>query len=144
MSTRDPQGGSSRVEREILEILERADAAPRPVDHLQAAVRRQKTTARSRLSRATPPAWNPELLRIGGALLLAILAAVVADVSRLIAIVLAVGSAIAFFSLWLPSRGPHLGDAPRWRGQDLRRPGSPPAFDPQRLWPRRNPKGPLK
>jgi hypothetical protein len=144
MNAREPQGGSSRVEREILEILERADAGPKPVEQLQTAVRRQNAAARAQLSRTVPTVWSSDLLRMAGALLLAILAAAIADASRLVAIVLALGSMAAFFSLWVPSRGPNLGDAPRWRGQDLRHSGGPPGFDPQRFWPRRNPKGPSK
>jgi hypothetical protein len=152
MSTPDPRGGSTRVEREIREILERVDTAPTPskaplhrsgespIEQLQATVRRQRATARAQVSRAGKPTISPDLARIGGALLLAIAAAALADASRLLAIVLAIGAVVAFFSLWMPNRPGGLGDSPRWRGQDLQGPGGSRGFDAERFWPPRNPK----
>jgi hypothetical protein len=40
MNASDPGERSSRVEREVLEILERASAAQSPVENVQATVRR--------------------------------------------------------------------------------------------------------
>ena len=125
MSASDPGDRSSRVEREVLEILERADAAKSPVEAVQETVRRQSATARRRLSTSAQEQRRPNrfpqgLLRIGGALGLAIAAALVGDAFRLGAIVLAIGSAVVFFSLWVPSRVSGQGGAPRWRGRDLR------------------------
>ncbi len=148
MNAGEPGEKSSRVEREVLEILERANAAKSPVENVQATVRRQSASARARLSRGAHEPWRlrrwPQgLFRIGAALLLAITAALVGEAFRLGAIVLAIASAIAFFSLWVPSRGSGPGSAPRWRGQDLRD-DEPPGFDLARISPRRGPKGPSR
>jgi hypothetical protein len=142
MNADSPRNGSTRVEREILEILERADAAATPVDDFQAAVRRRRASARQRLSRVAMPALSPQLLKIGGALLLAAVAAAISDLSRLPATLLAIASIVVFFSLWVPSRASGIGDTPRWRGQDVRDPGRPPSIDVDRLrswWNQRKP-----
>jgi hypothetical protein len=145
MNASDPGEKSSRVEREVLEILERASAAQSPVENVQATVRRQSASARARLSKSTHrPSrlrdWPQGLLKIGAALLLAIGAALVADAFRLGAIMLAIASAIVFFSLWVPDRVSGPGNSPRWRGQDLREEDDPPGFDWERIRPRRGPK----
>jgi hypothetical protein len=147
MNASDSGEKASRVEREVLEILERANAAQSPVENVQATVRRQSASARARLSTSAHQAprfreWPQGLFRIGAALLLAIAAALTADAFRLGAIILAIASAIAFFSLWVPARaGP--GSSPRWRGRDLRD-DDPPGFDLARIRPRRGPKGPSR
>jgi hypothetical protein len=145
----DPGEKSSRVEREVLEILERASASQSPVENVQATVRRQSASARARFSkRAYQPSrlreWPQGLLKIGAALLLAIAAALIADAFRLGAILLAIASGIAFFSLWVPPRVSGPGTAPRCRGQDLREDDDPPGFDLERFRPRRGPKGPSR
>ena len=147
MNASDPGERSSRVEREVLEILERTSTTPSPVDNVQATVRRQSASARARLSKSSHQPWRPRewpqgLFRIGAALLLAIGAALIADAFRLGAILLAIASAIAFFSLWVPTGTSGPGDAPRWRGQDLRGGDDPPGFDLGRIRPPRGPKGP--
>ena len=147
MNASDSGEKSSRVEREVLEILERASAAQSPVDNIQTTVRRQRASARARLVKSANMSSRlrelPQgLLRIGAALLLAIAAALIADAFRLGSILLAIASAIAFFSLWVPSRAAGPGNAPRWRGQDLRDDDDPPGFDLERFRPRRGPKGP--
>lgn len=124
MNASDPGDRSTRVEREIREILERADSAQTPVENIQAAVRRQRASARAQVSRSKQTGWqlpglSPDIARIGGALVLAIAAAMIADLSRLMAIVLAITSMVAFFSLWVPARLPGFNDSPRWRGQRL-------------------------
>lgn len=149
MNPRDPGNTSSRVEREVLEILERASADQSPVENVQATVRRQSASARARLATSSHhPRRLTELphglFRIGAALLLAIGAALMADAFRLGAVVLAVASAIAFFSLWAPARVSGPGGAPRWRGQDLRGGDDPPGFDLGRIRPQRGPKGPTR
>jgi hypothetical protein len=147
MKASDPGERSSRVEREVLEILERSNTAPSPVENVQATVRRQSASARARLSKSSRQPWRLQdwpqgLFKIGAALLLAIGAALIADAFRLGAILLAIASAIAFFSLWVPTGASGPGDAPRWRGQDLRGGDDPPGFDLDRLRPPRGPKGP--
>jgi hypothetical protein len=149
MNASDPGERASRVEREVLEILERASTAQSPAEHVQATVRRQGASARARVSQSSRRSWRLQewpqgLLRIGAALLLAIGAAWVADAFRLGAIVLAVASAIAFFSLWVPARVSGPGNTPRWRGQDLREGDDPPGFDLGRIRPQRGPKGPSR
>jgi hypothetical protein len=147
MNAGDPGEKSSRVEREVLEILERANAATSPVENVQATVRRQSASARARLSKSAREPWRlrqwPQgLFRIGAALFLAIAAALIGEAFRLGAIVLAIASAIAFFSLWVPSRASGAGSPPRWRGRDLHDDDDPPGFDLTRIPPRRGPKGP--
>jgi hypothetical protein len=149
MNASDPEERSSRVEREVLEILERANAAQSPVENVKATARRQSASARARLAKSSDQPWRlrewPQgLFRIGAALLLAIVAASIADAFRLGAIVLAIASAIAFFSLWVPARNSGPGGAPRWRGQDLRDRDDPPHFDLGRIRPWRGPKGPSR
>jgi hypothetical protein len=82
-----------------------------------------------------------------GSLLLAAAAAMLADASRLLAVLLAIASALALFSLWIPAGGSPLGNGPtRWRGRDLRddgptfghEPGVPPT--PPWRWPKRPPR----
>jgi hypothetical protein len=133
----------------VLEILERANATQSSIENVQATVRRQSTSARARLAKSSHQPWRlrdwPQgLFRIGAALLFAITAALIADAFRLGAIVLSIASAIAFFSLWVPARASGPGDAPRWRGQDLRGGDNPPKFDPGSIWPRRGPRGPSR
>lgn len=149
MNARDPGEKSSRVEREVLEILERANAAKSPVENVQATVRRQSASARARLSKSAHEPWRlrqwPQgLFKIGAALLLASAAALIGEAFRLGAIVLAIASAIAFFSLWVPSRVSGPGSAPRWRGRDLGDDDDPPGFDLARIPPRRGPRGPSR
>ena len=149
MNASDPGEKSSRVEREVLEILERANSAHSPVEHVQATVRRQRASARERLSKSAHEAWRLQrwpqgLFRIGAALLLVIAAALIGEAFRLGAIVLAIASAIAFFSLWIPTRASGAGSAPRWRGRDLGGDDDPPGFDLTRISPRRGPKGPSR
>lgn len=125
MTATEPGDPSSRVEREIREILERADASQRPVDNFQDAVRRKRATMQARTSGASQspslPSWlSPALARILGALALAIAAAALGDTIRFLAVILAIASAVVFFSLWVPSRGSGPGrDTPYWRGQRL-------------------------
>jgi hypothetical protein len=149
MNASDPGERSSRVEREVLEILERTSATQSPVENVQATVRRQSASARARLAKNSRQPWRlrewPQgLFRMSAALLLALAAALIADAFRLGAIVLAIASAVAFFSLWVPAGVSGPGDAPRWRGQDLREGDDPPGFDLGRIRPRRGPKGPSR
>jgi hypothetical protein len=147
MNASDSGEKSSRVEREVIEILERASAAQSPVENVQATVRRQSASARARLAKGAYQQsrlrnWPQDLLKIGAALLLAIAAALIAETFRLGAVILAIASAIAFFSLWVPARVSGPGSGPRWRGRDLRDDDDPPGFDLERFRPRRGPKGP--
>ena len=149
MNASDPGERSTRVEREVIEILERANATQSPVENVQAAVRRQRASARAQLSASPrrhrwPQNWPQDLFRLGAALVLAAAAAVVADAFRFGAVVLAIASAIAFFSLWAQPRPSGLGRASRWRGRDLDDRDGPPGLDPGRLLRWRGPKGPFR
>jgi hypothetical protein len=136
---------STRVEREILEILERADAKPTPVQDLQSAFRNQSVSAKARMPRMPSLNLSPGLYRIGAALILAIAAAGVSGISHLGGLILAVLSLAVFFSLWFASRGPGGGGGPqRWRGQDLNAPGPWPQRGFDRGRPRRLPRWPLR
>lgn len=147
MTATDPGDPTSRVEREIREILERADASQRPVDNFQDAVRRKRASMQAKTPGASQspslPSWlSPPLAKILGALALALAAAAVADAVRFLAVLLAIASAVLFFSLWVPSRRSGLGgDTPYWRGQRLD--DDPPRFGfGNRTPPWRGPKRP--
>ena len=149
MNAGDPGERSTRVEREVLEILERTNAAQSPVENVQAAVRRKKESARAQLSSNSRSSWIPqhwpqEFLRLAAALALAIAAALIADAFRLGAVVLAIASAVCFFSLWVNPRTSNLGRPSRWRGRDLDDRDDPPDLDMGRLLPWRGPKKPLR
>jgi hypothetical protein len=124
MTTTDPKDGGSRVEREILEILEQAEASQTPVENIQAAVRRRRAVAQAQVAGTTTPNWlrnrlSSELVRLIAALVLAVAAAQIAGISHLLAVLLAIASAVAFFSLWVSMGPSRVGGKPRWRGQDL-------------------------
>lgn len=145
MNASGNQDRSSRVEREVLEILERAESSQNPVENLQATVRRQRATMRARASSSPMENRLRSLLsggvaRIAAALLFAVLAAVIADASQLLAFVFAIASALFFFSLWVPTRGPGPNNFPRWRGQDLRDRGPSSPFGGGRNWPKKPPR----
>lgn len=139
MSTTDSPDGPTRVEREILEILERADAKVTPVEDFQAAMRRKSAAARVKVQSSSPTgwtfSWSSEIVRLGAALVFAILAAWLGNVSNVLAILFAIASGVALLSLWFRT-GPDGPSGPqRWRGQDLTGPGGP-----RRSW--RWPRGP--
>ena len=147
MNASDPEERSSRLEREVLEILERANTPPSPVESMQATVRRQRASASARLSGGGRPGWWPrnwpqDLFRLATALVLAIAAAMIAEAFRFGGLVLAIASAIAFFSLWVQPRTSGLGKPTRWRGRDLNDRDDPPSFDLGRILRWRGPKGP--
>ncbi len=144
MNASEDRQGSSRVEREIREILEKSDRAPTPVENLQSTLRSQTASAKVQMARTARGDFPSRFLssgiaRIGASLLLAIGAAVISDYSRLIAFLFVIASAVAFFSLWIPAGLSSPGSSPRWRGIDLRDPGPPPPID---IGPRRGPRKP--
>jgi hypothetical protein len=146
MSTTDSPDGPSRVEREILEILERADAKVTPVEDFQAAMRRKSAHARAKVQssahRQWTLNWSSELVRLGAALLLAIAAALAGNVSHFLAVILAIASGAALLSLWFRPGPGGPGGRPRWRGQDLDAPRDPGPFDPGSRPSWRWPRGP--
>ena len=149
MNVSDSSERSTRMEREVLEILERADATQSPVENVQAAMRRQRASTQAKMSINSrqewlPQNWPQDLSRLGAALVLAVAAALIGDTFRLGALMLAIASAVSFFSLWVQPRASGLGKPTRWRGRDLYDSDGPPGFDLRRLLPRRGPKGPFR
>lgn len=140
------------MEREIAEILERAESTRTPVESFQSAVRQRRAAAESRLARPPKIGWpqlwsSPAIVRMVSSLLLAAAAAMIADASRLLALVLAIASALALFSLWVPAGGSSFGKgSTRWRGRDLRDGGPTighgPGASPTRPW--RGPRRPSR
>lgn len=142
MSSTDQRDGPSRVEREILEILERSEPQPTSLDEFRARLQHRAAPVKSQVGHVQLPDFPPDLLRLLGSLLLAVAAAAVSDFSRLLGLLLAIGSGLALMSLWIPF-GPSVpGGAPRWRGQDLRQP--PKAFGLFRRDPGSGPRGPRR
>lgn len=114
----------SRLELEVREILERTEAQRSPMDHISDSMHRTKAEAQQRLKQPSPLRQRsrfltPEILRIAGALALAVLAVLLGSVSNLLAAVAAIASLIVFFSLWFPSPRATSASRPRWRGRDL-------------------------
>lgn len=125
MNAGSQRGGSNRVEREVLEILERAEASRPPLEQVHTSVRRQTRLTRNQFATSLPLAkWQRHLAsglgKILVALGLAIVAALTSGVSGLLSSLFAIASAISLLSLWFPARGGGDRDAPRWRGRDLR------------------------
>ncbi len=118
---RSPEGEPpkrSRVEDEVLEILQKADRPPTVADQVRAKAREGKVT----LGRAAISQDRFDLRGPLGALLGSLLR----GVSPLLASLLGVLAFALFCSLWFaPSTGPGTGN--RWRGRDLGDlPGRPP------------------
>jgi hypothetical protein len=124
MTVREPHNNSSRVEREILEILEKADASVTPIDKLSSSVRRRQMV-RPSVPDAVAAKMSPPIIKLVASLVLALLAATISGWSHLLGVGFAIASAIALFSLWLPASSTSLGEGPRWRGRDL---GDKPRF----------------
>ena len=123
MTTESPER-PSRLEQEVREILERSEAQRSPMDHLSDSMHRTRAEAQQRLQRpassqARSRILTPDILRILGALALAIVAALLAGISGLLATVAAIASLIVFFSLWFPTSRATSSSRPRWRGRDL-------------------------
>lgn len=123
MTTESPER-PTRLEQEVREILERTEAQRSPIDQIGEAVHRQKVATQQRLKGSGPlpmqsRIFTPEIQRIVGALGLAVLAVVLGEISRLLAVMVAIASLILFFSLWFPTSRPTSTDRPRWRGRDL-------------------------
>jgi len=119
MNVREPQNNSSRVEREILEILEKAEASVTPIDKFSSSLRRRPQLVRPNLPAGVTSRLAPETIKIAAALVLAVLTATLSRPSHLLGVGLAIASAVVLLSLWIPSRSSSISDRPRWRGRDL-------------------------
>lgn len=136
MNAQDEPPRNSRVEREILEILEQSEASQTPVISIQDAARRRRATVQARMAQAPTRDWRQiflasDIARLVGAFALAIVAAALSGVSSLLSSLIAIVAMLVFFSLWIPTRpsGFGGGSGPRWRGQDLRDIGPPDWFN---------------
>lgn len=136
MKTQDEPPRSSRVEREILEILEQSEAQQTPVESIQEAARRRRAKVQARVAQTQTRDWRQvyfasDIARLVGALALAVVASALSGVSGLLSSLLAIVAILVFFSLWIPSRpsGFGGGSGPRWRGQDLGDNGPPDWFN---------------
>jgi len=118
MTVREPNS-SSRVEREILEILEKADASVTPIDKFSNTIRRRPQIARPTISSRLGGRITPGIAKIAASIVLAILSATVAGASHLLSLGFAIASLIVLFTLWIPSRTANIGERPRWRGRDI-------------------------
>jgi hypothetical protein len=145
MTVREPNN-SSRVEREILEILEKADASITPIDRFSSNLRRRPHVARPNpsISQKLTGKVTPEVIKIAASLVLALLAAVVAGASHLLGLGFAIASLIVLFSLWIPSKSAGLGDRPRWRGRDLGSSPRLPGWNGGSVPPRKGPRQPQR
>jgi hypothetical protein len=118
----------TRLEEEVLEILQRTDQPISFSDHVRRKVAQER---RQRLGRwqdgvASLPSRLSGFSGLVGCLILAFLAFLVRDLSPLLATILAVASVVC---LLLPIvqrfRGPTSPSGQRWRGQDVSFSGSP-------------------
>ncbi len=123
MATLDsPPPGRSRVEEEIIEILERADRPPTVIDQVRGRTAFGQATLRTSIERREFSSWTPRAA-IACAFLLAIASLLASHYAPLIAGFLAVTSFASLASLWfVRSKSP--APAPKWRGQDISRPAS--------------------
>ena len=60
MSVNDAPERSSRVDREIREILDRAEAGRTPVESMQTAIKRRRAVTRARVSSQPSPPMTPK------------------------------------------------------------------------------------
>lgn len=128
---RPPRGDPpkrSRLEDELIEILDKADRPPTPIEQARAKARESRLTLGR--AAANPGRFDPRgpLAPLLGALGLAIFAVVVRGFSPLLATLLAIAAFAVFCLVWFaPSTGPGTGN--RWRGRDLGdSPGRPPTW----------------
>lgn len=128
----DPDRSSAqhrtRLEEEVLEILQRSDQPISFSDHVRRKVaqERRERFGRWQASLASLPSRLGSFSGLIGCLILAFLAFLVRDVSPLLATVLAIASVVC---LLLPIvqrfRGPTPSADKRWRGQDVTFSGTP-------------------
>ncbi|MCS7051936.1 MAG: hypothetical protein NZL87_09995 [Thermomicrobium sp.] len=114
---------SSRLEEQILEILEKAEREPRWRRWLR-RLRRPRWPRSPRLTSFLRISLPESTVLLAGAFLLALLAVLVRDWSRTLAVLLAIASLLSFFTPIVRQlvRGPTgwRPDQPRrWRGRDI-------------------------
>jgi hypothetical protein len=114
-----PPPGRSRVEEEIIEILERADRPPTVIDQVRGHAALGQASVRHSLQRGVHVSWSPRAA-IATAFLLALAALVVRGPVPVLAAILAVLSFAALVSLWFVRSVTPPPSGPKWRGQDMR------------------------
>ena len=118
MQTTDPPpSGRSRVENEIIEILERVDRQPSVIEQVRASSLSRQTALRQTINQRRMVRLTPRVA-ILASLVLAIVAIALRGSVPWLAALMAVASFLALISLWFNRVDPSLGP-PKWRGQDL-------------------------
>ena len=122
-SSPDPPPQRTRLEDEVLQILNQVDRDPTPAERLRDAGRRGRRAV------SKPPALPSPMRRLGpglwlvASLLIAGAAALVAPSSHLAGFVLGIASLACLVMVWRPTASSGGDGVRRWRGRDL---GGPP------------------
>lgn len=127
-----PASGRSRVESEVLEILERADRDPTIADRMRAKSWETRAALGRQAVPTRPDKLTPGMLLIGS-VLLAVAAAALRGVSPLLAVLLGLASFGMLAALWFDG-GRQLPSASKWRGRDLDPRSGPDSTGPGSDW----------
>ncbi len=139
-SDEDRQVGPTRtrLEEEVLEILQRSDTPVSMSDHVRRKVaqERRERSQRWRQEAASLPSRLGSFSGIFGFAALGFLAFILRDVSPFLATILAVLSVVVLF---LPvidraRNGPQSSSGKRWRGRDMDFSSRPPGMGGQPAW----------
>jgi hypothetical protein len=139
----DPSKPRSRLEDEVLEILQRADRPPSKVVQFRSRAQRERRSIAAQIDQVLSRVRITSMILLVACLVLAIVAALVSDASPLAGRILAICSIVALVALFVRSwRSPQQPTSKTWRGRDIDFHPSP----AQDLWNRfRNrPKGPKR
>ena len=116
----DPSKSRSRLEDEVLEILERTDRPPSKVVKFRTRAERERRSVASRVNSKVSDFQVTSVTLLGACLVLAILAAILSDSSPLAGKILAIGSIAALVALFTKSwRSPKPPTTKTWRGRDI-------------------------
>lgn len=114
-----PPEPRSRLEDEVLEILQRADRPPSNVIKFRAQVRQRRPAVRDRARTITRNALEPVTL-LGASLVLAILAVFAEGIANWLGVFLGLSALACFVLLFvLGFRRPRDVSQQRWRGRDI-------------------------
>lgn len=117
----------SRVEDEVLEILQKADRPPTIADQVRLRAREGKVTLGGTTTSQILLGLQGPLAPLVGAVAAALLGALLRELSPLLATMLGVVAFGLFCSVWF-APSPGSGPGNRWRGRDLGDlPGRPPS-----------------
>ncbi|MCC6313324.1 MAG: hypothetical protein IT337_04885 [Thermomicrobiales bacterium] len=107
----------SRLEDEVIEILNKTDRPPTVVDRAKARAAESQATLLREFRRPST-LQRPPLAMLAVSLVLAIAAALVSGIAPFLGILLGLASFAALASLWF-QRTPAASSPPRWRGRDM-------------------------